>query len=289
MSRGALVMQLQDLGQRSYWINIHKTENLFYIAICIQLFRFSVNFRPKNEINLKAFVKYNINCWKLSFHTMWVTYRVLFQMQHEWVLLHGTEHKEKGRQQLRMGSQSFQPVKQHGHCTGLHTVPTESTLLSPPAREKLLGRSSESSPPTNPLQLCTFCQAFAGDPARRTHCNSDGAPTSGSSHHRKRPREPRNHWEPALMQHTAVLQEHRAAAFREEPTCKAAEGCRAATKHQHMAQKEPKHCMGLGPLTKEKRPPVTRPFILTHCIKTCIKAPAPLVEKWLSNSTKTAL
>lgn len=96
MSRGALVMQLQDLGQRSYWINIHKTENLFYIAICIQLFRFSVNFRPKNEINLKAFVKYNINCWKLSFHTMWVKYRVLFQMQHEFFSMAQSTRRREG-------------------------------------------------------------------------------------------------------------------------------------------------------------------------------------------------
>lgn len=194
---------------------------------------------------------------------MWVKCRVLFQMQHKWVLLHGTEHKEKGRQQLRMGSQSFQPAKQHGHCTGLHTVPTESTLPSPSAREK-----SCWDVLLNPACLQTLCSSalFAGDPARRTHCNSDGAPTSGSSHNRKRPREPRNHWEPALMQHTAVLQEHRAAAFGEEPTCKAARGCKAATKHQHMAQKEPKHCVGLGPLTKEKRPPVTWPFILMNTL-----------------------
>lgn len=180
------------------------------------------------------FVRYSIHCWKLNFHTMWVKYRVLFQMQQKWVLLHGTEHKGKGRQKLRMGSQSFQPVKQTLHRAS-HCPYREHLAFSSSKREKLLGRSSESSPPTNPLQLCTFCQAFAGDPARRTHCNSDGAPTLGSSHNRKRPREPRNHCESALMQHTAVLQEHRAAAFGEEPTCKAARGCRAATKHQHMA------------------------------------------------------
>lgn len=79
--------------------------------------------------------------------------------------------------QLRNTLQSFQPAKEHRPLAGFYTVPTESTLLSSPdsyKRQELRGSSFIwIQPPTNPLQLCTFCQALAREPAIRIYCISE--------------------------------------------------------------------------------------------------------------------
>ena len=90
------------------------------------------------------------------------------------------EEKGRGRgtaAQLRKTLQSFQPAKEHRPPAGFYTVPTKSTSLSSPhcyEREELRGSSFIwIQPPTNPLQLCTFCQALAREPATRIYCISE--------------------------------------------------------------------------------------------------------------------
>lgn len=118
------------------------------------------------------------------------------------------EEKGSGRgteARLRKTSQSFQPARGHRPLTGFYTAPTKSASLSSPhsyKREELRGSSFIwIQPPTNPLQLCTFCQALGSRTSDKNILHFWAAGTSSSfSHSRRRPREERNYRNPALMQ-----------------------------------------------------------------------------------------
>lgn len=87
-----------------------------------------------------------------------------------------TEREERGRgrggEAQRRTSQSCRPAEEHRPPTGLSPVPTTGTSLCPHSDDgaELRGRSFiRTQPPTNPLQLCTSCQALAREPAARIY------------------------------------------------------------------------------------------------------------------------